>query len=471
MKLASGLRQIASYGLGFMATKVISLLMVPFVTSWLSPHEYGTLEILQVNIYLISIVVGFGMSDAIFRFGATAKTPQLMEEVCSNAITLTLIISLPFSLVLILFAKQIAWLLPGNVTSWQIIYLSIALGTNTLLGVQLAWIRLKKDANRYALINFFSAFILAVLVVLMLITGYGVTGMMFASAFANLVVYLYVRFFLLKVKSSFNPDWQKKLFVYGFPLIFGGMAEFITLWLPNLWLAYVIPVANMAIYALAMKFSLFTGMLMTPFTLWWYPKRFELIETAEKRINCARRTENGVAGGFLVALLITILGAVFIKLFIRDAYHQAISYLPWTCLLFAFKIGGELMNTGIFLTNTKIAMWINTVFALVTLVGLYFLTPLLHVWGVILVLNFVFFFRWFFYVFLSQKELYLPYQYLPLFILTTLTLVSMVAFSFMTTAGEYILIGGVLWLLCALYCYVSGLLPNISELIHPSERI
>ena len=65
-------RQSLTYGFGLAAGKAVSLLLVPVFTHFLSPADYGRLDVLQTLADLLSIVIAFGLSDTLYRFAGAA---------------------------------------------------------------------------------------------------------------------------------------------------------------------------------------------------------------------------------------------------------------------------------------------------------------------------------------------------------------------------------------------------------------
>ncbi|MDP2515911.1 hypothetical protein Q8W13_10250 [Photobacterium damselae subsp. piscicida] len=67
---------ILIYSFGLIISKLIGLLMQPFVTSQLGIENYARLDILIVTSSIASIVVTFGLIDGICRFAHDKKYRQ-----------------------------------------------------------------------------------------------------------------------------------------------------------------------------------------------------------------------------------------------------------------------------------------------------------------------------------------------------------------------------------------------------------
>lgn len=463
MKFNLASRHIFMYGIGVASTKALSLIMLPIVTRLLSPAEYGTLEVLLTLINLLSIVMGCGLNDAIFRFGGMAATPQLVDEICGNAAFQALILGVIFNVPLILFAGLLAPLFPADVTTLQIVYLAISLIPANVLGVQLDWLRLKDRVYSFVYVSLIRAFLQAAFVLITLAAGYGVTGMMFASIVSSMSVFLYFMFIQLKGKLDFSMIWQKKLFFYGLPLSFSGIAEFVTLWLATWWLAFVVGAAEMAKYALAMKFAGITYLLLQPIMMWWYPNRFKSLDSESGKLYTARITEAGVIFSFLSATFIAIASSIIINLLIPVVYHESIAYLPWLCFALALKNAGELMGLGLYLEKTSYTMVVNVFTAVLAVLGFSICIPMWHAWGVIVVLNLCFLSRGLFIVYLSQQELFLAYRYFKLSLFVILSGVGMSIIQHMSNLYQYFIEGGAICLAFIILAVFLQLVPRMFE--------
>ncbi|KTD04748.1 oligosaccharide flippase family protein [Fluoribacter gormanii] len=456
------MKQIVYYGIGLVIAKLVAIFMLPIMTGILSPAEYGTLEILQTFINILLTIFCLGQGDAIFRFGGMASTKQAMDSICLNAGFLVFSSNLFLCIPMILFASQISSMLPGNTNSWQIVYLALLMIPSNILVVQLDWLRLQENALAFVWTNVIRTFIQAGLVLIVLYAGYGVTGIMFVSVISNVLIFLYFLPTQLKGLSQVDLNIQKRLFLYGIPLIFAGLGDFVIMSLDIWWLGYAIGAAEMAKFALAMKFAMVTLFLIQPFTMWWYPKRFKYIN---HRDYCAKTTELGVILGMICAFSVTLGGSLFVHLFISKNYQDAILYLPLCAFIFPLKIAGDIMSMGLFLEKTKKIMWINNMVAVLTMIGFYFSIPLWHVWGALYILCSVLCLRWLIFFYYSQKELYLPYRYLRLGLFIVVYAVCQSSIWLMGTVTAYVIYGGGLWLFLIAIAYYLKFIPPLTVLL------
>ena len=56
------------YLLGIILSKAVSFLMLPVYTRFLTPGDYGIMELTEMTLDVISIIAGGGIATGIFRF-------------------------------------------------------------------------------------------------------------------------------------------------------------------------------------------------------------------------------------------------------------------------------------------------------------------------------------------------------------------------------------------------------------------
>lgn len=70
------LKHSGVYGIGQILTRMVSLVMLPLYTRFLTPADYGTIAILDLTSTVLSILVSGGLASALLRHQADATTPE-----------------------------------------------------------------------------------------------------------------------------------------------------------------------------------------------------------------------------------------------------------------------------------------------------------------------------------------------------------------------------------------------------------
>ena len=110
MMKSTVLNQAGYYALGIIMMKGVSLLMIPYVTRQLTPVEYGTLEILILFADVSTIIIGFGLVEALNRFVGLAKKEH-SSRLISNCFSLSVVVALLAMLLIVIFSPSMCMLL------------------------------------------------------------------------------------------------------------------------------------------------------------------------------------------------------------------------------------------------------------------------------------------------------------------------------------------------------------------------
>lgn len=411
VQLSSGFKQNVIYGIGLVFNQGLNFLLLPYLTRVLKPAEYGVMQLLFTIDSLGGLIIGLGIMGALLRYGGKAKNEQEQHEISSSATTLALITSFSIGLILISFATYTRNLLPAEV---EVSQLQIVIANFTFTSINLivlAWLRLINKAYTFLMITSAIAILRATITVLALSMGYGINGVLYALLFSNIFGFvILLQMLYRKAGIKFNLAMNKKLIIYGLPLIFIELAHFAVLGLDQIWLAKVVGVAEMAQYALASKFAMIVYYLLEPFDRWWAPRRFTALQ-AEDGINIAARIASmGTTLSMLLAVVIGIGGAVAIRLLTPPSYHQACAFVPWLTFMVIIETAGRLLNLGVWVGRTTYLPAVIKTFCGILAVALfYYLIPLYGILGAIISMYIVHAVQLAVLYFFSQRLVRLPY--------------------------------------------------------------
>jgi len=291
--------------------------------------------------------------------------------------------------------------------------LGVALSVGGLINIPLAWLRITERAGLFFSISMLKVLIQVSLTFYWLINGWGITSILAAGAVSAVVIALILCVIQLKeTKLSFSLKNVKSIIYYAGPIFIGGAATFTLSGMDRWLLAEHFGAIEIAAYAIAIKFALVPTLLIQPFTLWWFPKRFSVLKEHDgKNINA----HFAVIGAIISVLIcggLGLLGPVLIQLLIPAAYHAAIGILPWLLLCTLLKMLSDLLNLGCFVEkSSQLQMNINLVACGFGGLLLIILVPLFMVDGALIALIVAGIIRMVLFYYFSQKKVYLPYKF------------------------------------------------------------
>lgn len=407
----SVVRQALFYGVGLLVMKGVSFIMLPIVTRYLPVAEYGRLDILVTLMNVGSIVAGFGIVEAVYRYHGYAKSEQERRVIVSSGFTVSVLLSTLLLLILLPFLPVLLAVMPGNLEAKSIVLALVNIAVGGITSVPLAWLRMRDLAQWFFVFTTVKAVIQGVMTFVLLDLGWGVDGVLWSGLISNLLLMAVLVGFQWR-QSGMTVDIAvaKKMMVYGLPLVLGGVCLFVSGGLERWVLAGYTDTATLATYGVASMFALVVAFLVEPFTLWWFPKRFEYLGRNEGRELNAYYSSIGVSLSMMAAMIISLVSPFIIRFILPESYHGAAEIVPVLAIAMAIKQSAHLMNVGCYISgSTTLPTKINMILAAFSLV-VYPLAILLQgaegvMVGVVMV-NIVRFAL--FYVY-SQKALYLDY--------------------------------------------------------------
>lgn len=468
---SSAFSQAAYYGVGLILMKGISFLMLPVITHYLSPAEYGQLDILVTWLNLGGLLLGLGLTEALFRFAGQFDDPQQKAALVRQC-SLIATTAAGIGCVLLWWLTDIAIaLLPGDIQAHQWQLSSVTLMLMSLVNIPLAWLRLTSNAKRFFQLSAGKAALQALLTWYLLSAGWGLDGVLWSSLISSLILSLLLVHDLLKPVPTSSPLKTRDILVYGSPLVMSGLLLFLGHGAEKWVLAHFTDPARLAPYAVAVQFTLLIAFLAEPFTLWWHPKRFGLLQQPEQLLKNARVTSLGVCINFALAASIAMTGPALIRLWLPAEYISAGDLLPWLCLGMALKQAAHLMNLGCYIgRNTWVVTRINALLASLAFPA-YLVTA--YVWaeqGVVAAFIFCNAVRLLLLLKVSQRLLALAYDYR--LIMASSLLLGMGVFASLGASLILCLVLNALTLglLLGLFCYTQHLpWPNRAQ--HPRTSV
>lgn len=399
----SGIKKLAGqtmwYGVSTMAGRLINYLLTPYLTYQFSTAQYGEMSMVYAVIPFLNVLFSYGMETAYFRF--TKDHPR--HEVNNTAATSLLLTTLLLTGILILLAGPLSTLLqlPEHPE-----YLWLAAGiiaTDALCIVPFAQLRQEGRPIRFAFIKIGGIFTNIFFVIFFLSIWpawlsshpehfsagwYDAKAAVMYVLLANLIQNSIVLLLLRKQWKGFQCKLDKvlwwKMFSYGWPLIFAGLAGMVNETFDRIMLGWWAPVngteaaqTEVGIYSACYKLSILITLGRQAFSLGAEPFFFRLAEKEDAPKQYAR-----VMKFFVITLcvmyLMVMLFLDYWKYFIQKP-EMWIGLKVVPLLLLANIFLGVYYNLSVWYKladKTSAGAWITFAGALITLVINYWGIPL-----------------------------------------------------------------------------------------------
>jgi O-antigen/teichoic acid export membrane protein len=409
------------YGVGSILPRVLNFLLVFLHTkNMFSTEEYGVLTKLMAWVAFLNVVFTFGMETAYFRFAN--KPGYDANRIFNLAQTSVLLIGVPLSILLIVFASPIAMALDVVNHPEFIVWLVIIMLMDAAVAIPFAQLRLQKKALRFAMAKISNVLILVGLNFYFLKIAYDPNVNVGYVFLANLIANSFFVLFFLKTLSNWRPTYDKtispEMLRYAYPVMLTGVAgmtnemfsrQMLEAWLPPHFYGTITNKAAMGIFGACYKFAVLMNLGIQAFRYAAEPFFFSQAADKNSPTLFAKINHYFVITCCVVLLGISINLDVF-QFFIGKDFRAGISIVP--ILLLAYLFLGVYYNFSVWfkLTDKTYFGTIITVGgAVVTVAGNYFLIPILGymgcAWAALLCYGFMAMSCYFF----GQKYFPIPY--------------------------------------------------------------
>jgi len=288
------LRRLATTGAAYTAasilSKVIAVALLPLYTRYLTPEDYGAAEILFSAVVLVSIVVRFGLIEAILRF--YYQDDEDPQEVVKSTFaglfwlsTLGALIALPLAgpIAEFLFDKSE---LPLAESGAELIRIAVGgLWVLTMWEFMLTLFRLDERARAFFLTTILNV-VAAIALTVVLVVGLdeGARGLLLGS-YATGAAFVVVLIALQWRRLSLRPDVPilRRLFRFGLPTMPAEVSLYLLNFVDRLIIIRTLGLAEAGLYSLAVKFAQGVNVLVRGFQLAWPPLAYSIRDDGEAR--------------------------------------------------------------------------------------------------------------------------------------------------------------------------------------------
>jgi O-antigen/teichoic acid export membrane protein len=282
------LRRLATTGAAYTAasvlSKLIAVFLLPVYTAYLSPAEYGDVEIMIATLVAASIVVRLGVIEAILRFYYLAgEDPAAVVRTGFSSLFWT---TTAVALVALPLAGPISELLLDGRSEPGLTRLAIlGLWQLTLWEYALTLLRLDERARAYFTFTIAAVLVtIPITVALVVGTDLGPSAILLGN-FGTGVLFLFGRLWVERRRLGFAIDrgLLRRMVRFGLPTMPAELTLYSLNWIDRLIILRLAGAAAVGLYAIAVKFANGMQVLVRGFHLAWPPLAYSIQDDDEAR--------------------------------------------------------------------------------------------------------------------------------------------------------------------------------------------
>ena len=398
--------QTAVYGIPTIVGRFLNYFLVPLYTYNIATQDYGVVSELYAYVAFLMIILTYGMETAFFRFSQDYDK----SKVYNTALFSLMVSTTLFLLITFLSLSPICSAMQYSNHKTYIALFLIILALDALRAIPYALLRRENMAKRFAFIKtvdifsniLFNLFFIALCPILYdkgfyIITSWFNPNDLVLYIFISNCLASFISFILLIPQFSqfrFNIDFKvlKRMLVYGFPVMIGGLAGMINETFDRIALKHLVTIpdnitdtakiaeykmSQIGIYGACYKLSIVISLFIQAFKFAAEPFFFSKMKQQD-----AKKSYSEVMTAFVIFLcfiFLVVMGYIdLFQYFMGKDYRIGIMVVP--ILLMANIFLGIYYNLSIWYKvsdKTKYGAYIALIGAAITLIGNYFLVPIL----------------------------------------------------------------------------------------------
>ena len=332
-------RHTLVYTTGIVIGRVASFVMLPVYTRFLSPADYGVMELLGMTIDVIGMVAGVGIITSVFKFYYEEDDPASKKALISTAALAVVALAIVTTLVGLALAPEMSRLIFGSLTNLH--YLRLYLLLYLLQNFEYVPLLLIRAENRsvfFVTVNTMKlAAMLSFNIMFVVHFRMGIEGVLASSIITSVAVAIGLTGLLIRrVGIQFSKDKLRRMLLFGGPMVPWMLGNFVLVFSDRFFLNHYTDTATVGIYSLAYKFAfVLSAFAYSPFETVWSSQRFEVAKQPDAPEIYARvfLYLNVILGG--AGLMVALFVKDFLSVMSAPAFLSAYHLVP---LLLAAQI-------------------------------------------------------------------------------------------------------------------------------------
>jgi O-antigen/teichoic acid export membrane protein len=376
------------YLFGRILTRAVGFFMIPIYTRFISPTNYGAMELIEILASVVMLVISMGVAETMSRFYYGEKKQAKRNEVVSTTIIGFGVLGVPIVILFLLLSGFISQLVMEDVQYRY--YLQVAIATVwfvMLCEIGYNYLRMRYMAKLFVSITVAQLILaLSLNIWFIVFLKLDILGVFYSTLITQSLVGIVLCLVILgKIRLHFSIPVLWRLIRFGLPLVpsrIGSMLGFVSNRFFLRWFASPDPIlalTQVGLFSLGHKFGVIINRFVNvPFNSFWGPRRLDLLLSNSPGVKetVARICTYATMLSIYLALLLSSGIESVIEIMADPRYRGAHLVVPFVALAYVALGLERHFTTGILYRKKTIWSTYISVLALgVILAWNYFFVP------------------------------------------------------------------------------------------------
>lgn len=271
-RLKELLRHSALYGLGNLVARIVSVLLLPLYTRYLSPADYGLIETLVALAAVLTALVAQAMKSAFFRFYFDSADDERRRRVTLTAFWYVMGAATGVLVAGVVFAGTVSRLLFGTAAHRDLVTAAfVGLWAAMNYEQMTSMFRVEKRASAYVVATLANlVFTVAATVLLVVVFEQGPLGVIVGNFTGTLLVYAGLLVYRRGVLGfAFDRELYRSMSRYGLPLVPSVVALWATNFSDRFFLVKLADTEEVGLYSIGARLASAIVIALTAFRMGW----------------------------------------------------------------------------------------------------------------------------------------------------------------------------------------------------------
>lgn len=376
---ASMLRSTGVYAIGIVAQRIVGLLLLPLYTSYLTPADYGILELIDVTISVFSLVVGARVATAVAYFCGQASGDRGHHSVFSTNLFGCTLLSLFAILAGYLIAPRLGpWIATSGEASSALFLAVAGLAAGFPLESYLGRLRVQDQPAAFTVIGLVRLVLSVALNILFLAVFHlGYRSILLSNLLVSGLLSLYAALDTRRLYGM-RIDWRLFLSMLRFAVPVGvvGLSLFVFHVADRFFLKRFATLDQIGLYALGYKFGMLIAYFQMAFNQYWHAKGYDILKSGQGQAVFSRGfTYYTIAMGS-AALATWLFAPPAIHFLVQPAFYPAVQFVPLILAAYFIRSLADYVRMILYSAQRpSLDAWSNAIAALFCLAAYALLIP------------------------------------------------------------------------------------------------
>ena len=354
------------YGVGHVAARGVTFLLLPIYTNLFSLSDYGIISLVYTFLGFMNVILHYGLDASLLKHYVPADIEE-RKSILTNAYASFLLTTIVFLLFLVFFRSDISGLLFGNPLPSITLMVAGILFFDVLWSMHVLLLRAEGKPVFYTIVSFINVLLTLGLNILFVIyLKLGISGVLISNLITSGCIFFITFPIIIKRISitTLSVKQWKRMMKFGLPFLPAGIFSMILELSDRYILRYLTNIETVGIYNAGYKLGMLMMLVVMGFNMAWQP--YFLKKEKNEREYIAKVTTDVLSVLGFLWILILIWTDTLVKLqfgdstFFGDQYWASTQIVSIIALAYIFHAIYLLQLPGVYLLERSgLIAWIR----------------------------------------------------------------------------------------------------------------